>query len=375
MTPQPPPGHGPIDPRGAFAPQPYPVAPDPPRSFGPPPGWVTPQPPQRRGGRITGAIVTAVAVVLFAGSLLLNGYFLVVNATGDDAPIHKKIVVPGDSSQTIAVVPIVTSLMTERTVDDFDAVMKEVDGDTDVKAVVLRIDTPGGEVTAADEIYHRIETYKTKHPSVPVVVSMGGMATSGGYYAACAADYLVAEPSTLTGNIGVLLPQYNFARMADKYGVDDGTLHSTGAEYKTAGSPLRTPTTQETAYLQHLIDEDAKQFHAVVIKGRQGRLKKPTPELFDGKAVLGPEALAAGLVDELGMPDAAYKVAATKAGLASMRVVKFEQPESLLRSLVSSAAGVGRPSGVSVGGVRVESPYLDDWLAGRPLYLFGGFAK
>jgi protease-4 len=372
MTPQPPPGQGPIESNKPMGVPSQPAGELPRINF--PPGWNTPKPPPpRRFAGLVGSMVTAVAVVLFAGSLLLNVWLLATRPSDDDASVSRKVVVKGESSQVVAVVPIVTSLMTDHTVEDFDAVMKEVDDDKDVKAVVLRIDTPGGEVTAADEIYHRIETYKTKHPAVPVVVSMGGMATSGGYYAACAADYLVAEPTTLTGNIGVLLPQYNFAKLAEKYGVDDDTLHSTGADFKTAGSPLRTPTTQETDYLRHLIDEDARQFHSVVKKGRANRLKSPEPELFDGKAYSATDALTAGLVDQVGMADAAYAYAAQKAGLTSMKVVRYEASEPLLRSLISSSAGIARPAGggsVGVGAIHAESPVLDALFSGRPLYYY-----
>src|SRR5207244_10085803 len=97
---------------------------------------------------------------------------------------RENIVVDGDPTQKIAVVPIVNSMMLEAQAERFDKTMTTVEKDANVKAVVLKIDTPGGAVTAADEMYHRILVYKQRKPGVPVIVTMGGFATSGGYYAA-----------------------------------------------------------------------------------------------------------------------------------------------------------------------------------------------
>ena len=103
------------------------------------------------------------------------------------------------------------------------------------------MNTPGGEVAASDEIYHRILRFKEEH-KVPVVVAMGGMATSGGYYVSCAGDYIFAEPTTLTGNIGVVLQRFNFSGLMQKYGVEDNSITPAEAKYKYVESPFRPET-------------------------------------------------------------------------------------------------------------------------------------
>jgi protease-4 len=172
---------------------------------------------------------------------------------------------------------------------------------------------------------------------------MGGFATSGGYYISCGADWLVAEPQTWTANIGVLYESLNFSKLIDKWGIEDTSLHSSGADYKTTGSPLRPQTDDDRVYLRSLLDDAADQFHKVVINGRQNppdpahggvitsRIKAPLKEVFNAKAYTARQALDMGLVDQIGYEDDACSYAAKKAGLTRMTVVKFEEPVTLLR--------------------------------------------
>jgi protease-4 len=353
---------GPIGPGGPPFPTPFPAPP----GFAPP-GW----PPPRKGG-LGRALLTTFATTLFGFSLLLNVYLLLFSGLIGDKGSKEKTVQTGDPKQVVAVVPIVNSMILQAQAEQLDKMLKEVEADDNVKAVVLRIDTPGGEVTASDEMYHRILQFKQKRPGVPVLVSMGSLATSGGYYAACAADYLIAEPTTLTANIGVLSEGFNISKLADKWGIEDMTVHSTGADYKTAGSMMKPPTTQDTEYIQGLIDSMATQFHRVVTTGRQGRLKGPLPVIFNAKAYTADEALGLGLVDEIGYLDDACKIAATKAKLTNMTVVKYEEPSPLLsflqgKSELSSPDATGS---VKINGVTVQIPKLQRLLNPRPMYLY-----
>jgi protease-4 len=302
---------------------------------------------------------------------MLNVYLLLLSGLMGDKSGKSDTILEGDPKQVVAVVPIVNSLITQKDADSLDALLKQVEKNDNVKAVVLRIDTPGGEVAPSDEMYHRILQYKIAHPTVPVVVSMGGMATSGGYYTACAADYLFAEPTTLTANIGVLEESLNFSKLADKWGIQDTTLHSTGADFKTSGSMFRPPTTQDIAYMTGLLDAIADQFHNAVQTGRQGRIKAPLPEVFNAQAYTAQAALKMGLVDQIGYQEDACAYAAKKAGLTNMTVMKFEEPSSFLK-LLSGKSGVSEPqaSGVKINGVNVDSEQLDHWLSPKPLYLW-----
>jgi protease-4 len=338
----------------------------------PPPGWYPP--PRPRGG-FTRAIFTTLATTVFGISLLLNLYLLVFTGLTSSHPPKETTIVEGDPKQKVVIVPIVNSMMLEAQAQEFDTMIDLADKDGDVKAVVLQIDTPGGEVTAADEMYHRMVVFKAAHPSVPVVVSMGGMATSGGYYAACSGDYLLAQPTTLTGNIGVLMPQYNLSKFAEKWGIEDTTLHSTGADYKTAGDWLKPPNPQDTEYLLGIIDSAFVQFKSVVVAGRGNRLTQPMSVIADGKAYTAADALKLGLVDQIGYLADAYNYAGNKAGLKNMTVVRYEQPSTLIEMLFSSKSmlpGRSASSSVQINGVQIDAEHLGDLLKPRLLYLWRG---
>ena len=379
MTMQPPPGQGPIDPRGAFSPPPAPgqgggwVPPPglmPPMM--PPPGWFPP-PPKARGG-FARAIFTTLATTVFGISILLNLYLLVYTGLGNGHTTKETTIVDGDPKQKVVIVPIVNEMMLEAQAEQFNTMMDLADKDANVKAVVLQIDTPGGEVTAADEMYHRMLVFKAAHPGVPIVVSMGGMATSGGYYAACSGDYLLAQPTTLTGNIGVLMPQYNLSQFAQKWGIEDTTLHSTGADYKTAGSWLKPANPQDTAYLLGIIDSAFLQFKTVVLAGRGSRLTQPMSVIANGKAYTAGDALKLGLVDQIGYLADAYAYAGTKAGLKNMTVVRYEEPSTLIEMLTSKSTlpPVSASGGVQINGIQIDANHIGDLLRPRLLYLWRG---
>ena len=392
MTPQPPPGQGPVDPRGAFAPPPPPPTGMPPMMmpppggpppggmppFPPPPGFYPPPPPpyyprpQRSFAR---AIFTTLATSVLGFSLLANVYLLVASGLVGDHNASSNVIQEGDAKQKVAVVPIVNSMITAKSADQLDKLLRQVEGDADVKALVLRVDTPGGEVAPSDQMNHLIAAYKLAHPNVPVVVSMGSLATSGGYYAAVAADYLFAEPTTLTVNVGVYSESFNVAGLMQKWGVEDTTIRSDGTPYKTAGTPFRAPTAAEIAYLQRMVDGFNEQFRAVVQRGRGSRLTAPLAEVCDGKALHADEALKLGAIDQVGYLDDACAYAAKKAGLAKPEVVQFSPPSTLAELLGgSSSSSSAVPTPAAGGGVRLELPALDrkldEVLDPRPMALY-----
>lgn len=398
MTLQPPPGQGPIDPRGAFSPPPPPgqaggetgSPPPPPRSYPgagfqppmlpppaafpppPPPSWYPPSRPRRS---FAGAIFTTLATTIFAVSIILNIYLLAYTGLFSGRSSRQTVLVEGDAKNQVAVIPIVNSMILEAQARQLDQMLEMAEKDDTIKAVVLRIDTPGGAVTAADEMYHRIEAFKTKRPGVPVVVAMGGTAASGGYYAACAADYLFAQPTTITGSIGVLLPQYNFSKFGEKYGIEDTSLHATGTPYKTAGSWLKPPSPDDTKYLVGLIDGAFARFKSVVTAGRGKKLTQPLDAIANGKAYTADEALALGLVDQIGYLPDAYTYAESKAGLKNMQVVQYEQPSSLVDLLMSSRSNVPPAQsrdGVQINGVNINAADLQELLTPRLLYMWRG---
>jgi protease IV len=180
--------------------------------------------------------------------------------------------------------------------------------DGSVKAVVVRIESPGGGVSSSQELYQEIRrTAREK----PVVVSMGSVAASGGYYIACAAQKIYANPGTITGSIGVILEFTNFEELLKKIGFRMEVVKS--GRYKDVGNPGREMTAEERAYLQAMVDNVHQQFVRDVARGRRMKVEK-VRELADGRIFTGEQAMELGLVDELGdlkdAIDAAAKMAA-----------------------------------------------------------------
>ena len=183
--------------------------------------------------------------------------------------------------------------------------------DKSVMGVLLRINSPGGTVGMSQELNAAVKRASLKKP---VVASLGDVAASGGYYTACAADKIVANPGTLTGSIGVIINTMNMAELFNKkLGVHSVTIKS--GKFKDILSPYREPKPEELALLQKLIDESYADFLGAVTTGRTRFIEDPQEKadlaarikaVADGRIVPGNQAIAAGLVDELGDQEAAY---------------------------------------------------------------------
>jgi protease-4 len=330
-----------------------------------------PFPPRRRGG-------LWIAIILL---LIALGISVVVNMVQFGATLAngdvRQTVISGQGGDKIAIVPI-DGIIDDNSAETFDKVLKNVEKDSAVKALVVEIDTPGGSATASDEMYHRLDRFKNdKH--IPVVVAMRGMATSGGYYVSCAADYIFAEPGCLTGNIGVLFPRFNMSKMLDKWGVSETTLTATtpGHSYKNAGSMFQPENPQDEAYLQGLVDGTFAQFKAVVQTGRKARLSDKLGDIFSGKAFIAQDALDRGLIDKIGYPDSAYDYAASAAGVTNPCVVRYAPSPTLLQILTARSNIQRGESGnssamVSIDGFSMDAKAVEDLFSARPLLLWRG---
>jgi protease-4 len=180
-----------------------------------------------------------------------------------------------------------------------------------VKAVVLRINSPGGGVAASQEMYEAIKKFRSE-TGKKVVVSMATVAASGGYYVACAADKIFANPGTITGSIGVIAEWYNYGDLLRWAKMQSVVIKS--GTFKDAGSPTRPLTEEEKAYFQSLINNMYGQFVSTVANGRKME-EVQVRKMADGRVYTGQEAKTAGLVDELGSYQDAIAAAAKMAGI------------------------------------------------------------
>lgn len=315
--------------------------------------------------------------VILIGSTLLSLAVLFGGSDDEAAAVTTRTLAKGDPARRVAVVAI-TGEIGGGSSAQFDRVVTRVERDAEVKALVVEIDTPGGEVTASDEMYDRLLRYKARRSAAGrsplVVISMRSMATSGGYYVACAGDRLLAEPTTLTGNVGVLMPRFNFSGLMDKYGVRETTVVATGADFKHVGSPFQPDTPQVESYLRSRIDQAFDRFKQVVRTGRSGRLTSAEDDVFNGKVFTAAEAMKLGLVDAVGYPQDAYALAASLSGAANGTVVRYQEPgPGLLGMIVGGASAAGRDQHSTAKGVEnlsdmVRPETLDAWRTTRVMY-------
>jgi protease-4 len=196
--------------------------------------------------------------------------------------------------------------------------------DKKVKAVVLKIDSPGGSVTASDMLYNEILTFK-KRTGVKVVVAMMGVAASGGYYIALPADYIFAHPTTLTGSVGVIFLRPKVAGLMEKIGI--GVEVNKSGTNKDMGSPYRSATVEENKILQAMTDRLGIRFVDLAAKHRNLD-SAVTAEIATARVYLAPEALELGMVDEIGYLDQALAKAKQLADLPdNARVVVYRRTE------------------------------------------------
>ena len=333
----------------------------------PPPMFM--QPPRERS--FARAIFMTLATTIFGLSLAANVYLLLFSGLmAGGASARTSTVLEGNATERVAIIPVNGVIMTEAS-QQFERFIRIAEQDKNVKAVVLEIDSPGGTVTASDEIHQRILRFKKNRPNVQVVATMGSLAASGGYYIACAADYVFAQPTTMTGNIGVLFPRYNVSRLADKWGIEETTLESTGANFKNAGSMFKPEDPEDLKYFQDIIDKSFVQFKTIVQNGRGKKLTQPLDQIANGKIYLGPDALALGLIDKIGYLEDAYLHAAS--GLKKPQVVRYQNPPSLLEAL-SAKSNVGAIGASANGSVNVQLDWqkLQELTTPRMLYLWRG---
>ena len=333
-----PPEHSPTPPPPPAGPQQTPPP--------PPPQIIVQQPPSMFGryGRFLLLALIFAVMALVGLSSAYESYF-----SPPGGPQEKYHSLSKEAEKKIAVITVSGTIMEG---DGF--VKKQIDcvrDDKSVVGVVLRIDSPGGTVTGSDYLYHHLREL-AKDRDLPIVVSMGSLCASGGYYIAMAVgdepDAVFAEPTTWTGSIGVVIPHYDFSGLLDRYDVKDDSVVS--HKFKLMGSPTRelsdAERAEQQALLQKLVDISFDRFKQIVLDGR--------PKLKDNKAALeqittgqiftAQQALELGLVDKIGFVEDAIQRVCELAGRDpdNVRCVKYEKPSTALGAILEASSSERR---------------------------------
>ena len=309
---------------------------------------------------------------LFMGSLLLHKAVISGAEVVEETPITEKVV-EGSGEDKVAIISIKGVLTSESAegllmekpsiVEVVEQQLKHAGKDVHVKAILLEIDSPGGGITASDIIYNNVIKFKTDTKK-KVVVYMQDVAASGGYYIASAADAIVAHPTTITGSIGVIMPLVNVAGLINRYGIVDNSI--TSGNMKEMGSPLKLMTPEETAILKSIIDEMYMQFVTVVSTGRKMDVEA-VKKIADGRVYTGKQALANGLVDQLGYLEDAIEVTKKMAGLTTASIVRYERPYGLADLLGIMTNVIARKSTI-----KLDIPQFHEQDNSKPMYLWNG---
>jgi protease-4 len=292
-------------------------------------------------------VILALSVLLNLGSLF-SGLSHGKRITRTVGPKLEEILTEdNDAAVKIAIVEIhgiISSRLAEGgfgMVDLVKAQLKRAEEDDKVKAVILKVDSPGGEVLASDEIYREIADFQI-HSKKPVIASMGNLAASGGYYVSAPCQWIVANELTITGSIGVIMHSWNYRGLMNKVGLRPQTYKS--GRFKDMLSGERDPEEvppEEAQMVQKLIDDTYNKFKSVVDKGRHDAYNKNKAnkdpkdqghplgadwtDYADGRVLSGKDALDLGFVDQLGNFEDAVKRAEKIAGISNANLVQFQQ--------------------------------------------------
>ena len=305
---------------------------------------------RRRWGLLIGGAIAAALLFLTLGTVLL---VVLLGPGGPDGggggsartPVtFEEEYVSGEGREKVAVLTVEGTIGSEEaggalaapaaTPETLKNELRQAAEDEDVRAVVLEVNSPGGGVTASARMRDEILDFKETSRK-PVVVSMGDIAASGGYYISAPADSIVANPSTLTGSLGVIISLLNYEEAQEKLGLRQEVVKS--GELKDIGSPANELTPEERGIFQELVDEDYDEFVRVIVEGR-GLPEDRVRELADGRIYSGRQAEDLGLVDELGDLETATRVAQEIAGVEGATVVRYTQEPGLAELLQARLA-------------------------------------
>jgi protease-4 len=287
------------------------------------------------------------AIGLMVGVLALGAIFCVGLAVGAmtmfagsvaESPILHEIYRDGDRSK-VAVIEV-RGVIDPYRADVVRVLVDEVLAARSFKAVVLRVDSPGGGIAPSDQIWYQVK--RLRDEGLPVVASFGGLAASGGYYISCGTDHIVAEPTCITGSIGVIAQTFILQGLLEKVGIEPVTLLATDSPEKDLGNPYRPWTEEDHLQYVEMLDAAYAIFNTRVREGRATVITDPArvDEIADGSIFTAQEALDSGLVDAVGYLDDAITAAESQAGIRQGRatVVFLREPTAFLGGLLGVSA-------------------------------------
>jgi protease-4 len=312
------------------------------RPLPPPPPQVICCPPKRSWFSRIGM---GILVALFVLSIVLNIELIVLAGARSQKGFESTTLRDGEKDQEVAVYNV-QGMIDDEAAQRLERFYRLVEEDKNIKAVVLRVESPGGTVAASDQMHHTLVRMQ-KELKKKVVVSMGGVAASGGYYISASADAIYAEPTTATGSIGVIAMWPVLKGLMDKVGVDMVTIRSDDSRtWKARENPFEAPDDRVRQEVLEMLNTMQQRFSAVVKEGRGEKLVvKPQadgadggPAPLNGKVYLAQEAKALGLVDQIGYQQDAADEAARLAKLGNPRIVSYTRHKGLFESAFGAKA-------------------------------------
>jgi protease-4 len=270
-------------------------------------------PPQKRAS-IFGRILTGLLGSILLISLLLNFYFILLVALAMRGPVEREYL-RGEGGKRIVILPI-KGMIDDSTAEFIHEAVQALRQHTP-DAVILRVDSGGGGVSPSDIIRHELDEFRKDKPNVPVVASYGGLAASGGYYVSAGSSFIYAEPTCITGSIGVIAPAFTLEKLMDKVGVTPEVITATPSTKKdVANNILRPWNDEDRNTLRKVLDNACARFIDVVYEGRKQQLTmEEVKALANGEIFSAAEAKENKLVDEVGYINDAIEKAKALAGL------------------------------------------------------------
>jgi protease-4 len=329
--------------------------------------------------RAVAVFCAALSLLLAAGGCGVPSFL--ITPVSNSSRLRERVVQAGTTGDKVALIEVEGMLVNARVggflqaqenkVSLFTQQMRAAAKDKSVKAVVLRVNSPGGTVTSSDTMYEIVKEFRAKTHK-PVIASAQEVAASGGYYVCCAADKIVAQPTSVVGSIGVLMNTMDFEGAMGKLGIRADAIKS--GPLKDMGSPYRELGAPERAVIQEMVDEYFTRFIEVVSGNRPINEPRPTLPLdegyrgvYSGRVFSGAKAVELGLVDQAGRLDDAITLAKQMGKAKGAKVIMYKRPYGYGGSIYASGESTPKPE---ANVVRLELPNSRMFLPAGFYYLW-----